>query len=106
MKNIKVRLGEVPVEASDTDETLRKKAEDYLPQALKLLGEKAGQEAWETIQRELRNSPLKLSSSSAERAKFIREAAAEVAKTATAADKQDIVESIFQQLQEHRDCKA
>ena len=105
-KTFTVQLGDIPVEASDTDAILLTKAQNHLPQALKRLGEKAGQEAWATMERELRNSPLKLNRSSSEKAKFIREAAAEFVKTATAADKKNVVETIFEQLQQQRNAKA
>ena len=70
------------------------------------MGEKAGQEAWATIERELRNSPLKLNNSSTDKAKFIREAATEFARTATAADKKSLTDSIYEQLQQQRNANA
>jgi len=106
MKTFSVNLGDISVEASDTDDILLQKAKNHLPQALKRLGEKAGQEAWATMERGLRNSPLKLNNSSTGKAKFIREAATEFAKTATAAEKKNITESIYEQLQQQRNAKA
>lgn len=43
-KTFTVNLGGIHVDPSDTDETLRAKAEAHLPEALRRLGEKAGQE--------------------------------------------------------------
>ena len=106
MKTFTVTLGEIPVDASDTDATLRKKAQNHLPEALRRMGEKAGQEAWATMERELRGSPLKINGSSSDKAKFIRDAAAEFVSTATADDKKNLVQSIFDQLREQRDAKA
>jgi len=58
------------------------------------------------MERELRGSPLKINGSSSDKAKFIRDAAAEFVSTATADDKKNLVQSIFDQLREQRDAKA
>lgn len=106
MKTFTVKLGEIQVEASDNDELLRKKAQAHLPEALRRLGEKAGQEAWSTMEGAFRNSPLKLESSGSEKTKFIRETASEFARGATPAEKRDIVDTIFEQLKAERDTKV
>ena len=95
-----VQLYEIPVASTDTDDILLVKAQDYLPQALKRLGETTGQELWATIERDLSNSSFKFTSS--EKSKFIREAADEFAKNATAAERNNIVQTIFEQLQQQR----
>lgn len=105
MKTFTVPLGDIPIEASDTDETLRSKALNHLPHALNRLGEKAGQEAWTAMERELRHSPFTFNRSSSDKAQFIRETAAEFVETSTAPDKNALVESIFEQLQHQRDAK-
>lgn len=102
MKIFTIRSGEISVVTSDTDEILFKKAQDYLPQALKRLGEKVGQEAWGAMESQLGNSSLKFTSSSSEKSKFIREAAAEFVQTATVTEKNDLAQTIFEQLQRQR----
>jgi len=47
MKTFTVRIGEIAVEASDTDQVLLEKARKHLPTALQRLGEKAGKERGE-----------------------------------------------------------
>jgi hypothetical protein len=106
MKTFDVSLGQIPVDASDTDEALRKKAEAHLPEALRRMGRKAGEEAWATMQRELRASAFKMSSSSSDREKFIRESAAEFEHNASAADRARVLQTIFDQIQQQRDAKA
>lgn len=103
MKTFNVPLGEIHVDGSDTDDVLLKKARIHLPSALRRLGEKAGEEAWRTLQDGLRNSPLKLDSSSSDRAKFVRDMAQEFAERTTSSERNDLVQSIFTQLKAQRD---
>ena len=105
-KTFTVQLGDIPVDASDTDGILLAKAQNYLPQALVRLGMKAGEEAWTTMEREFRKSPLKVAFSSSEKAQFIRKTAAEFTKTATPAERKNIIETIFEQLQQQRSAEA
>ncbi len=103
MKSFTVRLGEISVEESDTDKILLEKARQHLPRALKRLGEKAGEEAWRTLEDGLRNSPLKLDRSSSDKAKFVQDMAREFAEKVTSSEKDDLVQNIFEQLKEQRD---
>jgi hypothetical protein len=106
MKSFTVRLGEISVEESDTDKILLEKARQHLPHALKRLGEKAGEEAWRTLEDGLRNSPLKLDRSSSDKAKFVQDTAREFAEKVTSSEKDDLVQNIFEQLREQRDGDA
>jgi hypothetical protein len=106
MKSFTVRIREISVEDSDTDEILSEKARKHLPHALKRLGEKAGEEAWRTLEDGLRNSPLKLDRSSSDKAKFVQDMAREFAEKVTSSEKEHLVQSIFEQLKEQRDSGA
>lgn len=108
-KTLNVDLGNVSVQASDTSEILLKKAQQHLPTALMRIGERVGLETWTATQRGLqqglRGSSLKLTTSAGEKAKFIRDAGREYARTASASDKQQVLQDIFEEIQKQRDAK-
>ena len=104
IKSFTVQVGDIFVEASDTDDILLKKAQTYLPRALKIIGEKMAQELWANMEREFSNSSIKFSNS--EKVKFIRENGANYVRKATVADKQDLVETIVEQLKQQRNDKS
>jgi hypothetical protein len=101
-----VQLGTISVEASDTDAVLLKKAKKHLPHALECLGERIAQEAWNTLEKSFRNSPVKFDRSRANKSKFISEKTAEFIKKATVTYKNNITKNIFEQLQKQRSMKA
>ena len=83
MKHFSVSLGNIAVAATDTDSDLSRKADNYLPTALEKVAETNAKEACETIQRGFSGSTLKVSFSSSDKDKFIREAIREFVRDAS-----------------------
>lgn len=102
-KKFEVSIGTVPVEATDTDEDLRRKAHAFLPKALKKMGEQVGEHAWDLLKKGFQQGPLKMTSSPGEKSKFVRGQADQFARKASLAERKDIEDSIFEQLQRQRE---
>jgi hypothetical protein len=100
--SVTVNLGDVHVDASDTDVQLLTKAERHLPEALNRVGERVALEAWDAIQRELRGM---ISNSSSDKSSFIREKAAEYARNASNTYRREIVSTLVEELKKKRAAK-
>ncbi len=105
MKHFSVSLGNIAVAATDTDSDLSRKADNYLPTALEKVAETNAKEAWETIQRGFSGSTLKVSFSSSDKDKFIREAIREFVRDASLETKHKLKNQIVDQLKKDRDDK-
>jgi hypothetical protein len=101
-----IQLGNISVEASDTDPTLLKKAKKHLPHALEYLGKRIAQEAWKTIEEPFSRSPVKFDRLRYNKSKFISDKTAEFTKKATVTYKNNLTKDIFEQLQKQRNMKA
>ena len=103
MKNLEISLGNISVEASDSDETLMQKARQHLPVALRKVGERMGEETWTTMEKSFRNSIIKLKS--ADKGPHVRDSGEQYARNADAATRKQLVQTIFEQLQTQRAAK-
>lgn len=111
---IKLDLGRVDYDTLKTDEDIRREARRILPQVLAQIGEAMGEETWNLLQKSLKGSGFKSSSSSVEKQKFIRQAGQEHKYKASAIDKNRLEKDIIRQLREKaekcqasaRQCKA
>jgi hypothetical protein len=81
---------------TDTDETLRAKAESQVNTVLRKVGEAAGERAWKELER-------KLGRPDDNKHTFVREAGAEFVKNATAKDRAKAESIAFEQLKTRRD---
>jgi hypothetical protein len=70
-----LNIGQVDVSQLETDDDFRREAQRLLPQALTQIGEKVGEGLWDEMQKAL--EPLGGTSSPADKAEFIRDAANE-----------------------------
>lgn len=103
MSTYQVSLGDISVDTEETNDQLMSKAQDFLPAAVRLLGEKAGLEAWKLLEDGFRNSPIELDSSVEAKNKFIRGATEEFVESISEEDRLGLLESIFDQLKQTRD---
>ena len=104
-KTISIPLDSIPISASDSDATLKQKAQQYLPKALLVVGRVAGEQAWKEMQDSFRGSIIKMSNSPSEKRAFIEDIAKQFAQNATAKERLDLTEEIFTQLKDTRDKK-
>lgn len=96
MSTFNVRIGNIPVEASDTDEILLRKANNFLPEAMRKTGEGAAETIWNSLGSMVQRS---------EKSKFIREKADEFVRTASHSDRQVVLNQILDQLKADRNAK-
>jgi hypothetical protein len=95
-----VHPGEVAFDQNDTDEDLRRRAEEYLPTAMERAGRAAAEETWTVASGEIADAGFTFDGSKED---FVSEGAREFLQNASAADYDEMRRSIFEQLKEHRD---
>ncbi len=98
--NIKIDLGRIDVDSLETDEDFLREARRILPKAIVQLGEAAGEEAWNELQKGLKGPGIKLNTSSSDKRKFIRESGQNYKREITVEDKKELEDYIIQQLRE------
>lgn len=95
---LNVDLGNIPVDASDTDEDLRQKAKSHLPIAQQKLAKAAAEQTWKAIEKEGKGF---IDTSYSAKSKFIRETERDFKLSAS--EKSDLETDIFEQLKADRD---
>jgi hypothetical protein len=95
-----VHPGEVAFDQNDTDEDLRRRAEKYLPTAMERAGRLNAEETWKNVSGELAGAGFTFDGSKED---FISAGAMAFLQKASAADYDEMRESIFEQLKEQRD---
>lgn len=100
---IKIDFGQVDLSSLETEEDFRKEAKRLLPEALVQVGEAMGEETWNALQQGQKGSGLKVSASSSEKRKFVKDAGRNYQRGATARDRKEIEDYIVQQLRSYEE---
>ncbi len=101
--SFEIPLGSVDLDRLVTEDDYRREAQRLLPTALKQIGEKAGEVAWKELLKGFRGIPgVKVTSSTSEKSCFVREAGENHRRNASAQDRRELEEYIFQRLREMR----
>lgn len=102
-KHIKIDFEGIDFLSLQAEEDFRREARRLLPQVLVKLGEAAGTEAWDNMQRQLRSIPgFKPNISHSDKHKFIREAGRNYERELPYEDKKRLEDRIVQELREQR----
>lgn len=102
-KNIRIPLGTIEVSASESDADLGRRADGFLPEALRKIGEEMAKEAWDTLQQGFSGiEGFKPNTSASEKSTFMRETAQEYVRKANAQEKHEVREHLLAQLKELR----
>ena len=101
-----IKLGSINYSTLRTDDDIRREAQRILPDAILQVGEAVGEEAWYALQKALKGSMFKASSSSAEKQKFIRESAQEYKRKISPKEKTDLENEIILELRQSLDKRA
>lgn len=100
---IKIDFGQVDLSSLETEDDFRKEAKRLLPEALVQVGEAMGEETWNALQQGQKGSGLKVSASSSEKRKFVKDAGRNYQRGATARDRKEIEDYIVQQLRSYEE---
>jgi hypothetical protein len=100
---IKIDFGQVDLSSLETEDDFRTEAKRLLPEALIQIGEAMGEETWDTLQQGQKGSGLKVSTSSSEKRKFVKDAGRNYQRGATARDRKEIEDYIVQQLRSYEE---
>ncbi len=101
-RKVRLDIGSVDFDSLETDEDFRREARRILPVAIVQLGEAVGEEAWEALQKSLRRSGFKPTTSSSEKRKFIREAGQNYNREISEAEKRELEDEVIRQLREQK----
>jgi hypothetical protein len=100
MHTFTISLGSVDFSKLETDADFRREAQRFLPDVLIQVGEKAGEVAWNGLQKSFRAIPgVKVNSSSNDKSRFIREAGQSFRRKASSQERRKIEDAIIRQLQ-------
>lgn len=97
-RKFKINLGDINHSTLKTDDDIRREAQRILPNVILQIGEVVGEEAWNVLQKALKGSMFKSSSSSAEKQKFIRESAQDYKRKISPKEKMDLENEIIAEL--------
>jgi hypothetical protein len=97
-RKFKINLGSINHSTLKTDDDIRREAQRILPNAILQIGEVVGEEAWNALQTAFKGNIFKLSPSSAEKQKFIRESAQEYKRKISFKEKTDLENEIISEL--------
>jgi len=100
---IRIDFAQVDLSSLETEDDFRTEAKRLLPEALIQIGEAMGEETWNALQQGQKGSGLKVSTSSSEKRKFIKDAGKNYQRGAKAKDRKEIEDYIVQQLRSHVD---
>lgn len=100
---IKIDFGQIDVSSLETEDDFRAEARRLLPEALIQIGEAMGEETWNALQQGQKGSGLKISTSSSEKRKFVRDAGKNYQRGATARDRKEIEDYIVEQLRSYEE---
>ncbi len=100
---IKIDFGQVDLSSLETEDDFRTEAKRLLPEALIQIGEAMGEQTWDTLQQGQKGSGLKVSTSSSEKRKFVKDAGKNYRRGATARDRKEIEDYIVQQLRSYEE---
>jgi len=102
-----ISLGSVDFSKLETEADFRHEAQRFLPEALVQIGEKAGEVAWDSLQKSFRGIPgFKPNSSSSDKSRFIREAGQNYRRKVSSQDRRKIEDEIVRQLRDQKSRKS
>ena len=96
-----IPLGSVNLDKLETDGDYRREAHRLVPEALKQIGERTAEIAWNELQKGLRGvSGLKVNSSSSDKSLFVREGGKNYGRDASSQHRREVENHIIKQLRE------
>jgi|688.fasta_scaffold2143140_1 hypothetical protein len=99
-RKFKINLGNINYSTLKSDDDIRREAHRILPNVILQIGEVAGEEAWNALQKAFKGSMFKPSPSSSEKQKFIRESAQEYKRKISSKEKTDLENEIILELRQ------
>lgn len=102
-EQIRIDFGQIELSDLETEEDFRQEAKRLLPEALVQIGEAMGEQTWVALQEKVKGSRSKVTTSSNEKRKFVKEAGKNYQRGATARDRKEIEDYIVEQLRSYKD---